>query len=54
MGAREAYEELALQYEAMYDHNTPRIRALFSLFRLAILCLLGEVAAWIAVLKDLS
>ena len=29
VGAREAYSELALRYEEMYDYNSLRIRLLF-------------------------
>jgi hypothetical protein len=47
---REAYREIALRNEAMYDFNAKRIRALLWCFRLAIVCLVGEVALWIVVL----
>ena len=47
---REAYRELALRLELNYDHNAPVVKRLIWLFRLAILCLGIEVAAWIAVL----
>jgi hypothetical protein len=46
----EAYRELALMLELNYDHNAPRVRALSWCFRLAIICLVGEVATWIAIL----
>jgi hypothetical protein len=48
--AREAYRELALILENNYDHNLPIIRRLTWLFRVAILFLVVEVGAWIAVL----
>jgi hypothetical protein len=48
--ADEAYRELALRLEENYDYNLPRIRRLTSLFRLAILLLVIEVGAWVAVL----
>ena len=50
----EAYRELALRYEAMYDLNTKRVRVLFWLFRLAIVCLVAEVFAWIGVLQEVA
>jgi hypothetical protein len=46
----EAYRELALRLEDNYDYNLPTIRRLISAFRLAILCLVIEVGAWVAVL----
>lgn len=49
--AREAYREVALRYEAMYDANAYWIRALFWCFRAAIVCLVGEVGTWIIVLE---
>jgi hypothetical protein len=54
VGAEEAYRELALRYEAMYDLNADRIRALLWLFRLAIVCLVAEVFAWIGVLQEVA
>jgi hypothetical protein len=42
--------EIALQYESMYDSNVVQIRLLAACFQLAIVCLLGEVAFWLAVL----
>ena len=54
VGAQEAYGEVALRYEAMYDLNAKRIRALFWLFRLAIVCLVAEVFAWIGVLQEIA
>lgn len=48
---REAYTELALRYEEMYDTNARTIRALLACFRLAIVFLVVEVAAWIVVLS---
>jgi hypothetical protein len=47
---QEAYRELALRNEAMYDFNAKRIRLLFWCLRLAIFCLVGEVAAWLIVI----
>ena len=47
---REAHRELALRHEAMYDFNATRVRLLFWCFRLAIVCLVGEVAAWLVVI----
>jgi hypothetical protein len=52
VNSEEAYRELALRYEAMYDFNAKRIRLLFWLFRLAIVCLVAEVFAWIGVLQE--
>ena len=46
----EAFREVALQYEAMYDSNATQIRRLAVCFRLAIVCLLGEVGFWLTVL----
>jgi hypothetical protein len=46
----EALREVALQYEAMYDSNATQIRRLVVCFRLAIVCLLGEVGFWLTVL----
>ena len=46
----EAYREIALRHEAMYDFNARRIRPLLWCFRVAIVCLVGEVSLWIAVL----
>ena len=46
----EAYRELALRYEAMYDFNALRVRVLMWFFRIAILCLVGEIGSWIVVL----
>lgn len=54
VGAQEAFRELALRHEEMYDYNAVRIRRLFWCFRLAIILLVGEVAAWIEVLRDVS
>jgi hypothetical protein len=42
--------EVALQYESMYDANVVQIRILATCFQLAIVCLLGEVGFWLAVL----
>jgi hypothetical protein len=42
--------ELGLQLETMYDRNARTIRPLFWCFRLAILFLTLEVAAWVVVL----
>jgi hypothetical protein len=41
---------VALQYESMYDSNVVQIRILAACFQLAIVCLLGEVGFWLAVL----
>lgn len=54
VSAEEALRELALRHEEMYDYNAVRIRRLFWCFRLAIILLVGEVAAWIEVLRDVS
>jgi hypothetical protein len=43
----EAYRELALQLEGLYDSNSRGIRGLLWCFRGAILCLVAEVAAWV-------
>ncbi len=48
---REAYRELALRYEEMYDSNTGWIRGLLWCFRAAIVCLVTEVALWIIILE---
>ena len=45
----EAYEEVALRLEALYDDNRTRIVPLLWCFRGAIVCLVIEVAAWIAI-----
>jgi hypothetical protein len=50
VSAKEAYREVALRNEAMYDFNAERIRALLWCFRIAIVCLVAEVALWIVVL----
>ncbi len=50
--AAEAYRELALRYETMYEFNAVRVRVLLWCFRLAIVCLVAEVAVWIAVLEE--
>jgi hypothetical protein len=52
--AGESLRELALRHEEMYDYNAVRIRWLFWCFRLAIILLVGEVVAWIEVLRDVS
>jgi len=46
----EALRELALRLEVNYDSNVRTIRGLLWCLRLAILFLVGEVAAWIVVL----
>ena len=46
----ETLREVALQYEAMYDSNATQIRRLGVCFRLAIVCLVGEVGFWLTVL----
>jgi hypothetical protein len=48
----EAYRELALRYETMYEFNAVRVRVLLWCFRLAIVCLVAEVAMWIAILEE--
>jgi hypothetical protein len=50
VGGREAYRELALRQDEMYDLNAVWTRALFWLFRGAILFVGLEVAAWTTVL----
>ena len=50
--AAEALREVALRYEEMYDVNVPRIRGVLVCSRLAIVCILGEVAFWIASLVE--
>jgi hypothetical protein len=52
--AIEALRELALQYEAMYDHNARTIKPLLWCFRSAIVVLVLEVGAWIEVLRELQ
>jgi hypothetical protein len=47
---QEAHREVALRHEAMYDFNAIQIRRLLWAFRLAIVCLVAEVALWIVVL----
>ena len=46
----EALREVALQYESMYESNAGQIRMLVACFRLAIVCLIGEVGFWLSVL----
>jgi hypothetical protein len=46
----EALREVALQYESMHEANTRQIRLLVICFRLAIVCLIGEVGFWLTVL----
>jgi hypothetical protein len=46
--AVEVLREIALRYEKMYEVNAPRVRLVLLCSRLAILCILGEVAFWIA------
>jgi hypothetical protein len=48
--AQEAFRELALRYDRMYRSNRRQVRLLLWLFRLASLCLMGEVSLWILVL----
>jgi hypothetical protein len=38
----------------MYDYNSVWIRALFWCFRVAMVCLVGEVVVWIAVLEEIE
>jgi hypothetical protein len=47
--ATEAYQEVALRLEDLYDRNRERILPLLWCFRGAIVCLVVEVAAWIAI-----
>ena len=46
----EALREIALQYESMHRANTRQIRLLVACFRLAMVCLIGEVGFWLTVL----
>jgi hypothetical protein len=46
----EAYRELAIRMELNYDLNSRTIRGLYWCFRIAIVCLVGEISAWIVVL----
>ena len=46
----EALREVALQYESMHGANTRQIHLLVMCFRLAIVCLIGEVGFWLTVL----
>ncbi|MDP9490858.1 MAG: hypothetical protein M3P42_01450 [Actinomycetota bacterium] len=45
----EAYREVALSLENLYDRNRTRIVPLLWCFRGAILCLVIEVAAWMSI-----
>jgi hypothetical protein len=45
--ATEAYREVALQLESLYDRNRPRVVLLLWFFRGAILSLMLEVGAWL-------
>jgi hypothetical protein len=45
--ANEAYREVALQLESLYDRNRPRVVLLLWFFRGAILSLMLEVGAWL-------
>lgn len=47
VSANEAYREVALQLEALYDRNRPRVVLLLWFFRGAILSLMLEVGAWL-------
>jgi alcohol dehydrogenase class IV len=46
----EALREVALQYEAMHEANSRQLRLLVACFRLAIVCLIGEIGLWLTVL----
>jgi hypothetical protein len=46
----EALREVALRYESMHEANTRQIGLLVICFRLAIVCLIGEVGFWLTVL----
>jgi alcohol dehydrogenase class IV len=46
----EALREVALQYEAMHEANSRQLRLLVVCFRLAIVCLIGEIGLWLTVL----
>ncbi len=46
VNATEAYSEIAIRLELMYDENARRVRLLLWVFRAAILLLSIEVAAW--------
>ena len=46
----ETYRELALRMELNYDLNSKTIQLLLWCFRVAIVCLVGAIAAWIVVL----
>jgi hypothetical protein len=50
VSAAETLREVALQYESMHEFNARQIRVLVVCFRLAIVCLLGEVGFWLTVL----
>lgn len=54
VSSREAYRELALRYEEMYDYNAQTVRALFWCFRAAIVCLVAEVAASVVLLGEIT
>jgi hypothetical protein len=47
VSANEAYREVALQLESLYDRNRPRVVLLLWFFRGAILSLMIEVGAWL-------
>jgi hypothetical protein len=46
----DALREVALQYESIHEANTRQVRLFVACFRLAIVCLLGEVGFWLTVL----
>jgi hypothetical protein len=50
VSAAEALREVALQYELMFESNLAQIHLLVVCFRLAIVCLVGEVGFWLTVL----
>jgi hypothetical protein len=47
----DALREVALQYEAMHEANSRQLRLLVACFRLAIVCLIGEIGLWLTVLS---
>jgi alcohol dehydrogenase class IV len=46
----EALREVALQYESIHEANSGQLRLLVVCFRLAIVCLVGEIGLWLTVL----
>ena len=45
-----ALREVALQYESMHEANSRQLRLLVACFRLAIVCLIGEIGLWLTAL----